>query len=144
MTVKQEATGSSMQIKHPSGRKAAVKQEPSSFTQQVKQEEVGSSMQSRRPSSTKLAAVKQESNNLTQPAINATCTCGGSAMRCSALECHQLYCRPCDKMLKAAEPTKGFRTCSFFCCMRRKGFTKVRFCAILVCCSSAQCARRVL
>lgn len=107
----------------------AVKQEPRSITQQSKQEEVGSSMQNRRSSSTKVAVVNQETNSFTQPATAATCKYGGTTMRCSAPGCHQLYCQPCDKTLKAHNPAKGFRSCSFFCCMPRAGFTKFQFCA---------------
>ncbi|KAL3151742.1 hypothetical protein ABBQ38_012719 [Trebouxia sp. C0009 RCD-2024] len=92
----------------------------------VKQEVTGSSTQSSHAS---MSTVKQEPDSCTQPAITMTCTCGGNATRCSAPGCHQLYCQPCDTVLKAIDPAKGFKTCSFHCCMPSKGFSKVQFCA---------------
>lgn len=91
----------------------------------VKQEATGSLTQS---SHVSMAAVKQEPDSCTQPAINLTCTCGGNATRCSAPGCHQLHCQPCDMVLKATDPAKCFETCSFHCCMPRKGFSKAQFC----------------
>lgn len=97
--------------------------------QQSSKNQQGSYTENRHARRPKLAAVKQEPDGSSQPAIAATCTCGGRGTRCSAPGCHQLYCQPCDNSLKATDPAKGFKTRSFYCCVPRTGFTKAQFCA---------------